>query len=253
MQAQYDGIDFAALLLVYYSAYRTELTRQQGDVMRQTLLMAAFIGGALLIGEARAMDNSQYDYKLSKFLQEQKAEHMAEAMEAIGADLSNVTIEIRYRGTSVTLNGTVPTQGDLDRVNRVIEKFGPFKNARNYVKVKPYEAQDGIVVELDVFKHIPKPTEEQPGETNDCPVCAASGSCEKLYAEREELLKQLRPLVKRQINDRYVVFDKKAAEPLKQFCQISDLLDTSLCYKPTGAQVAKTAKPAEKSDYKSAK
>ena len=195
--------------------------------MKQALLILAVLGSGLLVGEARGYSQSQYDYKLSRYVQEQKAQHMLDAMEAVGVDTSNVTIEIRNKGRVISISGTVVTQDELERINRVVENFGPFRDARNYVKVKPVEAGDGIVVRLDVFKHVPQPAE---AETNECGVCAGDTKCEKLYAEREELLKQLRPLVKRTINDRYVVFDKTAAPLVERFQKVTQALYASECF-----------------------
>ena len=204
--------------------------------MKQASLILAALLCGLGMGTVYGMNPSHVNYKLNQYLQEQKAEQMDDAMTAIGADLSNVTIEIRNRGNTVNLNGSVPTQDDLDRINLVVKKFGPFRNLRNYVTVKPYTAKDGVVVEMDMFKHIEHTAPTDTNDVSTCTICSGGDKCDKLYAEREELLKQLRPLVKRKITERYVVFDEAAAPMLKRFREISDLLDESNCFSHESAK-----------------
>lgn len=121
----------------------------------------------------------------------------------------------------------MPCQKEFDRLPSVIAFYGPFRDVRNHIKVKAHKADDGIVVEVDMFHKV---TYVDAADTNACPVCTLGTPCEKLYAEREGLLKQLKPLYVRKINDKYVVFEKKAAPLLKRFQEVSDLLDVSTCY-----------------------
>jgi len=94
--------------------------------------------------------------------------------------------------THLSLNGTVPTQGDLDRIDIVINDYGPFKNIRNYIKLVPYTAKEGVVVEVDTFRRAYKVSA---AGTNECVVCAQAEECEALFqgtrgspAETETLL-----------------------------------------------------------------
>ncbi len=195
------------------------------------LTMCVCAGAVLAALPCRAISSSQVDHKIRRFAERNKAAEMVRAMEAVGIDTSDVSVEIRDRGNTVQLNGSVPCQKEFDRIPSVIEFYGPFRNVRNHIKVKSHKADDGIVVEVDMFHKV---TYVDAADTNACPVCTLGTPCEKLYAEREELLKQLKPLYLRRISEKYVVFDKKAAPLLKRFQEVSDLLDVSACYEHGG-------------------
>jgi len=174
-----------------------------------------------------AVSRSTVEYKIRQYAHAQLAAQMVGAMQAIGVDVANLRVQLRDNGNTLSLNGTVPSQNDLEGITDVVKQYGPFKNLHNYVKVKPMAAQDGIVVEVDLFRRQPVVADSS---TNECAVCALGKSCDELYKEREALVVKLKPFYVRKLNNDYVVFKPEAADLLKRFRELSELLDASSCY-----------------------
>ncbi|GEM_PF-2459202 len=174
-----------------------------------------------------AASRSTVEYKIRQYAYAQLETQMMGAMKAIGVDVADLRVQLRSNGNTLSLSGTVPSQNDLDGIEAVVKQYGPFKNLRNYVKVKPLEAQDGIVVEVDMFRRKLSATD---GSTNECAVCALGTSCDDLFKEREALMVKLKPFYVRKLNDDYVVFKPAAAGLLKRYRELSELLDASSCY-----------------------
>jgi hypothetical protein len=174
-----------------------------------------------------AVSRSTLEYKIRQYAHAQLEAQMMGAMKAIGIDVAGLRVQLRDNGNTLSLNGTVPSQSDLDGIAVVVTQYGPFKNLRDYVKIKPLVAPDGIVVEVDLFRHKPQATGDA---TNDCAVCALGKDCDDLYKKRKALLVKLKPFYVRKLNDDYVVFKPEAADLLKRFRELSELLDASCCY-----------------------
>ncbi|MCX7005523.1 MAG: hypothetical protein NTV22_19965 [bacterium] len=174
-----------------------------------------------------AVSTSTLEYKIRQYANAQLEAQMVGAMRAIGVDVANLRVQMRDNGNTLSLNGTVPSQNDLEGIAVVIKQYGPFKNLHNYVKIKPLAAQDGIVVEVDLFRRQPVAADHS---TNECAVCALGKDCDDLYKEREALVVKLKPFYVRKLNADYVVFKPEAADLLKRFRELSELLDASSCY-----------------------
>jgi len=100
------------------------------------LTMCVCAGAVLAALPCRAISSSQVDHKIRRFAERNKAAEMVRAMEAVGIDTSDVSVEIRDRGNTVQLNGSVPCQKEFDRIPSVIEFYGPFRNVRNHIIYK---------------------------------------------------------------------------------------------------------------------
>ena len=135
-------------------------------------------------------------------------------------------MKFEQRGKIIKLTGSVPGSNDLTRVLLAVESVGQFKDVRNFIRVVPPKADDGIVVHKVAYTHAEHPA------GIPCPVCEESGKkCSDLIKKWEDINKRISKYVVRQYDKESVVYKTSSRSLIKQLYAIQDKLDASLCFR----------------------
>jgi len=118
-----------------------------------------------LIAIPVAGSNQQLSKKARELAQENKAQDILSIATGIGGDVRDVKVKFEQRGKIIKLTGSVPGSNDLTRVLMAVESVGQFKDVRNFLRVVPPKADDGIVVRKVAYTQA-----EHPAGIS-CPVC----------------------------------------------------------------------------------
>ena len=179
-----------------------------------------------LIAIPVAGSNQQLSKKARELAQFNKSQEILNVAAGIGGDVSDVKIKHEQRGKILKLTGSVPGSNDLTRVLLAVESVGQFKDVRNFIRVVPPKADDGIVVRKVTY--VPA---EHPANI-PCPVCDGDGKkCGKLFKEWKDVNKRISKYVVRQYDKESTVYKTSSRSLIKQLYAVQDKLDASLCFR----------------------
>ena len=179
-----------------------------------------------LIAIPVAGSHQQLSKKARELAQFNKAQEILSVAAGIGGDVSDVQVKFEQRGKIIKLTGSVPGSNDLTRVLLAVESVGQFKDVRNFIRVVPPKADDGIVVRKVAYTHAEHPA------GIPCPVCEGSGKkCGDLIKKWEGLNKRISKYVVRQYDKESVVYKRSSRSLINQLLDLQDELDASLCFR----------------------
>jgi hypothetical protein len=187
------------------------------------ILLLALI---VLVAVPVTATHQQVIKKIRKLAEIEKSQEILRIASSVGVDVRKVKIKFEHRGEVVKLNGTVFSSNELARLLLAVESVGQFKDMRNFVKVVPLKADDGIVVREIDYVHA------KHSDDMSCPVCESGEKCDALYKQWKDLNKRINKYIVRRYNKSAVVYKRSAKSLINQFIAVQEKLDASLCFEP---------------------